>query len=85
MNANHHDDSICFSRYSKSKVYLHPSSYLRDNLPGFLSIVQVGKSKDYLLAWIPEAAVEGTDDYDAYVLVEVEGKSNASKSDNQSS
>ncbi|KAL8277274.1 hypothetical protein RQP46_010343 [Phenoliferia psychrophenolica] len=59
--------------YSKSKVYLHPSSYLRDNIPGFISIVQIGSSTkpNYLLAWIPEASIQGTPDFESYVLVEL--------------
>ena len=44
---------------------------MRDNIPGFISIVQVGTSTDYLLAWIPEASIEGTPDYESYVLVEL--------------
>lgn len=44
---------------------------MRDNIPGFISIVQLSKSNDFLLAWIPEAAVEGTPDYESYVLVEL--------------
>lgn len=47
----------------------HPTSYLRDNIPGFISIVQVGS--DYLLAWIPEASIQGTPDMEAFVLVEL--------------
>lgn len=58
-------------RYSKSKVYLHPSSYLRDNIPGFCIIAQSQPGGEYLFAWIPEASIEGTPDYEAYVLVEL--------------
>lgn len=49
----------------------HPSSYLRDNIPGFISIVQLGSAAHYLLAWIPEASIEGTPDFESYVLVEL--------------
>ncbi|GAA6041509.1 hypothetical protein JCM8097_001914 [Rhodosporidiobolus ruineniae] len=68
--------------WSKSAVYLRPSP--STNLPGFLSIVRVrentsdGEKQDhaeprwkYLLSWVPESMVEGTRDFDAYVLVEL--------------
>ncbi|GAA5995858.1 GTPase-activating protein GYP7 [Rhodotorula paludigena] len=72
--------------WSKSAVYLHPSPHARDNLPGFLSVVRVrqdGGTGDgeqgtggaarwkHLVSWIPEKLVEGTRDFDAYVLVEL--------------
>lgn len=56
---------------------MHPTSYSRDNLPGFLSIVQIGSSLDYLLSWVPEAVLEGTPDYERYVLVEEAGSDTA--------
>ncbi|KAM0746884.1 RabGAP/TBC [Meredithblackwellia eburnea MCA 4105] len=62
--------------WSKSKVYLHPSSYIRDNIPGFLSIVSLTTSPtrpstSYLLSWIPESSITGTPDFESYVLVEL--------------
>ncbi|GAA6050424.1 hypothetical protein JCM3770_004031 [Rhodotorula araucariae] len=57
--------------WSKSGVYLHPSPHARDNTPGFLSLVRVRDSNAHLVSWVPEALVEGTRDYDAYVLVEL--------------
>ncbi|GAA5864179.1 hypothetical protein JCM8547_001281 [Rhodosporidiobolus lusitaniae] len=69
--------------WSKSAVYLRPSSSSRDGLRGFLSIVRVRDSSEetlqegqelrwkQLLSWVPETLVEGTRDYDAYVLVEL--------------
>lgn len=56
----------------------HPSSYLRDNIPGFISIVQLGDAPNYLLAWIPEASLEGTPDFESYVLVELYADSSES-------
>ena len=60
----------------------HPTAYTRDNLAGFLSIVQLAPPDrsalaegdvpgDYLLAWIPEMAIQGTPDWDQYILVEL--------------
>ncbi|KAI5474625.1 GTPase activating protein [Pseudohyphozyma bogoriensis] len=69
-------DEVAKLLYSKSKVYLHPSAYQRDNIPGFLSIVSIHKptqKESYLLSWIPEAAIEGTPDWESYVLVELGG------------
>ncbi|GAA5825938.1 hypothetical protein JCM11251_000060 [Rhodosporidiobolus azoricus] len=69
--------------WSKSAVYLSPSPSSRDNLVGFLSIVRVREEGidgaqegmeprwKHLLSWVPESLVEGTQDYDAYVLVEL--------------
>lgn len=56
---------------------MHPTSYSRDNLPGFLSIVQIGNSLDHLLSWVPEIILEGTPDYERYVLVEEAGNDTA--------
>ncbi|KAI8381458.1 rab-GTPase-TBC domain-containing protein [Radiomyces spectabilis] len=53
--------------YSKSKVYVHPSSNVQDFIPGYLSIV--GKaSHEYLVAWTPEALIP-TKDLEAFVQV----------------
>lgn len=61
------------ARYSKSKVYLHPTSSSKNNIPGFLSITQVSDSTEFLLSWLPEEYLQQSADYDSYVLVEVEG------------
>jgi hypothetical protein len=53
-------------------------SYLCDNIPGFFSIVSIHKptqKESYLLSWLPEAAIEGTPDYESYILVELGGTS----------
>ncbi|GAA5896613.1 hypothetical protein JCM8208_004246 [Rhodotorula glutinis] len=57
--------------WSKSAVYLHPSPHSRDHVPGFLSLVRVRNTDATLVSWVPESLVEGTRDYDAYVLVEL--------------
>lgn len=57
--------------WSKSAVYLHPSPHPRDHIPGFLSLVRLRSSNAHLVSWVPESLVEGTRDYDAYVLVEL--------------
>ncbi|GAA5934145.1 hypothetical protein JCM3775_002886 [Rhodotorula graminis] len=68
----HQDDSdLAELLWSKSAVYLHPSPHSRDNMPGFLSLVRVRATDAHLVSWVPESLVEGTRDYDAYVLVEL--------------
>ncbi|KAF3400109.1 GTPase-activating protein GYP7 [Penicillium rolfsii] len=70
--------------YSKSKVYVHPTSSARDNIPGFIALVQqkpkpaphlsttAHSTKDassFLLAWVPEASLG--DAYSTYVKVDL--------------
>ncbi|CAD6583049.1 MAG: GTPase activating protein [Cyphobasidiales sp. Tagirdzhanova-0007] len=57
--------------YAKSKVYLHPTSYSRDNVPGWVSLVKRGTG-DYLLSWIPESLLKHQEK-EKFVKVEVEG------------
>ncbi|KIO32502.1 hypothetical protein M407DRAFT_241400 [Tulasnella calospora MUT 4182] len=59
--------------YSKSKVYVHPTAFSRDNIPGFVAIVK----KDtllptYLLSWIPESLLDqkGDKEWEKYYRVE---------------
>ncbi|CED83958.1 Ypt/Rab-specific GTPase-activating protein GYP7 and related proteins [Phaffia rhodozyma] len=56
--------------YSKSKVYVHPSSYSKDNVPGFVAIVQQDNPQKTLLSWIPESLARSRRDYDAFVRAE---------------
>ncbi|CAE6491467.1 unnamed protein product [Rhizoctonia solani] len=45
--------------YSKSKVYVHPTAYARDNIPGFVSIVKRDAiSPTYFLTWVPESLLD---------------------------
>ncbi|KAL2811806.1 rab-GTPase-TBC domain-containing protein [Aspergillus granulosus] len=69
--------------FSKSKVYVHPTPSARDNIPGFIALVQQkpvlrndtspsSKNADlssYLLAWVPESALG--DAYSTYVKVDL--------------
>lgn len=65
--------------FSKSKVYVHPSASQKDNIPGFIALLQqkapVSETGDappassILLAWIPESALG--DAYDTYVKVDL--------------
>ena len=68
--------------WSKSKVYIHPTAYAKNNVAGWLAISQVSDSADnYLLSWLPEALVEEGEDYENYVFVETaESGSTYSKS-----
>ena len=34
------DESKCRLIYSKSKVYVNPTAYARDNIPGFVALVK---------------------------------------------
>ncbi|CAE6417113.1 hypothetical protein BN14_00283 [Rhizoctonia solani AG-1 IB] len=61
--------------YSKSKVYIHPTAYARDNIPGFISIVKRDAiSPTYFLAWVPETLLgeRGNDEWSKFLRVEAE-------------
>lgn len=70
--------------FSKSKVYVHPSPSAKDNIPGFIALIQqkpahrpaepTSSSKrsdpsSYLLAWVPESSLG--DAYNTYVKVDL--------------
>ncbi|KAG5654505.1 hypothetical protein H0H81_001146 [Sphagnurus paluster] len=59
--------------YSKSKVYVNPTAYARDNIPGFVALVKLEATNPiYLLAWIPETLLneKGTSEWDKFVKIE---------------
>ncbi|KAL4077167.1 rab-GTPase-TBC domain-containing protein [Scleroderma yunnanense] len=59
--------------YSKSKVYVYPTTYARDNIPGFIALVKRDAvNPTYLLAWIPESLLneKGTEEWDKFVKIE---------------
>ncbi|KAF8522304.1 RabGAP/TBC [Hysterangium stoloniferum] len=59
--------------YSKSKVYVNPTPYARDNIPGFVAVVKKeGFNPSYLLAWIPEGLLgeKGPDEWNKFMKVE---------------
>lgn len=64
--------------FSKSKVYIHPSSSAKDNIPGFIALVRPknASDKDILLSWIPESILQSSDDYDCYVKVDLDPDTN---------
>ncbi|POY76334.1 hypothetical protein BMF94_0530 [Rhodotorula taiwanensis] len=72
------EDRLAELLWCKSAVYLNPnansSSSPNAGLPGFLAVVRakdpLGQPKQ-LVSWIPEKLVEGTRDFDAFVLVEL--------------
>lgn len=84
------DGELAELLWSKSAVFLQPSLSARDGHRGFLSIVRAReKTEDamqegeevrwrYLLSWVPETLVEGTRDYEAYVLVELSSRTSLS-------
>ncbi|KAG0160586.1 hypothetical protein PDIDSM_8116 [Penicillium digitatum] len=70
--------------FSKSKVYVHPTSSSKDNIPGFIALIQqkplpashasASQTKkpdipSYLLAWVPESSLGEA--YDTYVKVDL--------------
>ncbi|KAH8833808.1 rab-GTPase-TBC domain-containing protein [Flagelloscypha sp. PMI_526] len=69
----HDEDSKHVLIYAKSKVYVQPTAYARDNIPGFVALVKREAARPaYLLAWIPETLLneKGTDEWDKFHKVE---------------
>ncbi|KAI0079892.1 RabGAP/TBC [Panus rudis PR-1116 ss-1] len=59
--------------YSKSKVYVNPTAYARDNIPGFVTLVKrEAVNPTYLLAWIPETLLneKGQAEWDKFIRIE---------------
>ncbi|KAF7295006.1 hypothetical protein MIND_01038700 [Mycena indigotica] len=59
--------------YTKSKVYVNPTAYARDNVPGFIAIVKrEAVNPTYLLAWLPEQLVneKGAAEWDKFTKIE---------------
>ncbi|EMD38374.1 hypothetical protein CERSUDRAFT_113536 [Gelatoporia subvermispora B] len=59
--------------YSKSKVYVNPTAYARDNIPGFVTLVKrEAVNPSYLLAWIPESLLDekGQAEWDKFTKIE---------------
>ncbi|KWU43943.1 GTPase-activating protein gyp7 [Rhodotorula sp. JG-1b] len=70
------DERLAELLWCKSAVYLNPSLTAAPNagMPGFLAIVRTKTEQgglQHLISWIPEKLVEGTRDFDAFVLVEL--------------
>ncbi|KAK7730140.1 GTPase activating protein [Botryosphaeria dothidea] len=79
--------------YSKSKVYVHPTPSAKDNIPGFIALVQQKSTttndarptsssssvaaNSLLLSWLPETALG--DAYDTYVKVDLSDSSSPPK------
>lgn len=61
--------AACTLKYCKSACYIHPSSYSRDNVLGWIAISKRGK-RDFLLSWIPDEMVR-SEDKDKFVKVEI--------------
>ncbi|KZF21405.1 RabGAP/TBC [Xylona heveae TC161] len=75
--------------FSKSKVYVHPTPSAKDNIPGFIALVQQKPpsserrpsssssrreaASSYLLAWLPESSLGEA--YDTYVKVDLSDSS----------
>ncbi|KAI0064606.1 RabGAP/TBC [Artomyces pyxidatus] len=68
-----HDNAKYRLVYAKSKVYVNPTAYARDNIPGFAAIVKrEAFTSTYLLAWIPEALLteKGPAEWDKFLQTE---------------
>ncbi|KNE93262.1 hypothetical protein, variant [Puccinia striiformis f. sp. tritici PST-78] len=61
-------------RWSKSKVYIHPTSFLRDNLAGYLGILQRAP-RSFYLSWIPERAIEDSSERDSWLKLDLDPES----------
>ncbi|KAH9926147.1 rab-GTPase-TBC domain-containing protein [Fomitopsis serialis] len=67
------DDSKHRLIYSKSKVYVNPTAYARDNIAGFVALVKrEAVNPSYLLAWIPETLLyeKGQSEWDKFTKIE---------------
>ncbi|KAG5221672.1 GTPase activating protein [Salix suchowensis] len=59
--------------YTRSKVYVHPTAYARDNIPGFVALVKrEATNAVYFLAWIPESLLneKGVDEWKKFTKIE---------------
>ncbi|SNX84377.1 related to GYP7 - GTPase-activating protein for Ypt7p [Melanopsichium pennsylvanicum] len=59
--------------WSKSKVYVHPSPYAKNNVPGYLALSQSGLSHPgakILLSFLPESLVEQRQELEKFVRIE---------------
>ncbi|TRM58625.1 rab-GTPase-TBC domain-containing protein [Schizophyllum amplum] len=59
--------------YTKSKVYVNPTAYARDNIPGFVALVKrEAINPIYLLAWLPESLLNerGSGEWDKFAKIE---------------
>ncbi|KXN82062.1 GTPase-activating protein GYP7 [Leucoagaricus sp. SymC.cos] len=67
------EEDRCRLVYSKSRVYVNPTAYARDNIPGFVALVKrEARNPTYLLAWIPESLLneKGSAEWDKFVKIE---------------
>ncbi|KAK9454747.1 rab-GTPase-TBC domain-containing protein [Dipodascopsis uninucleata] len=58
--------------FSKSKVYVHPTSSAKDNIAGFIALIRPpgGSERDILLSWVPESHLQ-PEDLKAYSKVDL--------------
>ncbi|KAI0316695.1 RabGAP/TBC [Amylostereum chailletii] len=67
------DDAKYRLVYAKSKVYVNPTAYARDNISGFVAIVKrEAFTSSHLLAWIPETLLteKGPDEWEKFMKTE---------------
>ncbi|KAI0957256.1 hypothetical protein AcW1_010315 [Taiwanofungus camphoratus] len=72
-DSDSHEEGRCRLIYSKSKVYVNPTAYARDNIPGFVALVKRETTNPtYLLAWIPERLLneKGQSEWDKFTKIE---------------
>ncbi|MBW0476358.1 hypothetical protein O181_016073 [Austropuccinia psidii MF-1] len=61
-------------RWSKSKVYVHPTCFLRDNISGYLGILQ-RQPKSFYLSWIPDHTLQDSQERESWVKLELDPQS----------
>jgi TBC1 domain family member 15 len=65
--------------YSKSKVYVHPTPYARDNIVGWVALLRKGPPRpcagasNIYFAYMPESLLVERDELDVFVSVERDG------------
>ena len=63
--------------WSKSKVYVHPTPYARDNVAGYIAVLRKGayrpmaNATNIYLAFMPEKLLEERDELGIFVEVEM--------------
>lgn len=68
------EDKLYKLRWSKSKVYIHPTSFLRDNIPGYIGILQRAP-RNFYLSWIPERIIEESSERDSWLKLDLDSQS----------
>ena len=64
IKRTHEDDDKFRLLYSKSKVYVNPTAYARDNIPGFVALVKrVSSNRNNSVCHFPNSLTGGRQSY----------------------